>query len=136
MSRTYLDWARRNVDLNGFASTRQEFVQADCLAWLEQMQARRAGAFDLIFLDPPSFSNSKSMETTFDVQRDHVDLLRNTLRLLADDGQLIFSTNLRTFQMAVAAFDDLSLKNITAETLPPDFARNPRIHQCWLITKK
>jgi len=135
MSRTYLDWARRNVDHNGFASTRQEFVQADCLAWLEQMQARRAGAFDLIFLDPPSFSNSKSMETTFDVQRDHVELLRNTLRLLADDGQLIFSTNLRTFQMAVAAFDDLSLKNITAETLPPDFARNPRIHQCWLIKR-
>jgi len=135
MSRTYLDWARKNVDLNGFDSARQEFVQADCLTWLEQAQTRRAGHFDLIFLDPPSFSNSKSMETTFDVQRDHVELLRNTLRLLADDGQLIFSTNLRTFQMAVEAFDDLSLKNITAETLPPDFARNPRIHQCWLITK-
>ena len=135
MSRTYLDWARRNVELNGFAGTRQEFVQADCLVWLGQMQTRRAGAFDLIFLDPPSFSNSKSMETTFDVQRDHVDLLRNTLRLLADGGQLIFSTNLRTFQMAVAAFDDLSLENITAQTLPPDFARNPRIHQCWLIRR-
>lgn len=135
MSRTYLDWARKNVDLNGFASARQEFVQADCLVWLEQMQTRRAGVFDLIFLDPPSFSNSKSMETTFDVQRDHVDLLRNTLRLLADGGQLIFSTNLRTFQMAVAAFDDLSLENITAQTLPADFARNPRIHQCWLIRR-
>jgi len=135
MSRTYLDWARRNVELNGFAGNRQEFVQADCLAWLEQAQTRCAGAFDLIFLDPPSFSNSKSMATTFDVQRDHVDLLRHTLRLLADGGQLIFSTNLRTFQMAGAAFDDLSLENITAATLPADFARNPRIHQCWLIKR-
>ena len=135
MSRTYLDWARRNVELNGFDSKRQEFVQVDCLAWLEQAQTRCAGAFDLIFLDPPSFSNSKSMVTTFDVQRDHVELLRNTLRLLADDGQLIFSTNLRTFQMAVEALDELSLENITASTLPADFARNPRIHQCWLIRR-
>ncbi|MFO7812178.1 MAG: bifunctional 23S rRNA (guanine(2069)-N(7))-methyltransferase RlmK/23S rRNA (guanine(2445)-N(2))-methyltransferase RlmL [Pelovirga sp.] len=135
MSRTYLDWARRNVELNGFDSKRQEFIQADCLAWLEQLQPRCAGAFDLIFLDPPSFSNSKSMETTFDVQRDHVELLRNTMRLLADEGQLIFSTNLRSFQMAVGAFDDLYLENITASTLPPDFARNPRIHQCWLIKR-
>lgn len=135
MSRTYLDWARRNVELNGFNSARQEFVQADCLAWLEQAQARRAGAFDLIFLDPPSFSNSKSMATTFDVQRDHVDLLRHASRLLADDGYLFFSTNLRTFQMEVAAFDDLALENITAATLPADFARNPRIHQCWLIKR-
>lgn len=135
MSRTYLDWARRNVELNGFNSARQEFVQADCLAWLEQAQSRRAGAFELIFLDPPSFSNSKSMETTFDVQRDHVDLLRHTMRLLAEDGQLIFSTNLRTFRMAVDSFADCSLENITAATIPPDFARNPRIHQCWLIRK-
>ncbi len=135
MSHTYLDWARRNIELNGFASARQQFVQVDCLTWLEQAQTQRAGVFDLIFLDPPSFSNSKSMETTFDVQRDHVELLRNALRLLADDGQLIFSTNLRTFQMAVEALDDFSLENITAQTLPPDFARNPRIHQCWLIQR-
>ncbi len=135
MSRTYLDWARRNVELNGFDNNRQEFIQADCLAWLDQAQTRCAGAFDLIFLDPPSFSNSKSMVTTFDVQRDHVELLRNTLRLLADDGQLIFSTNLRTFQMTDEAFDDFFLENITASTLPPDFARNPRIHQCWLVRR-
>ena len=135
MSRTYLDWARRNVELNGFDSARQEFVQADCLAWLEQAQSRRAGAFDLIFVDPPSFSNSKSMATTFDVQRDHVELLRKTLRLLAADGRLLFSTNLRTFKMAVEAFPDLVLDNISAATLPPDFARNPRIHQCWLIRR-
>jgi 23S rRNA (guanine2445-N2)-methyltransferase / 23S rRNA (guanine2069-N7)-methyltransferase len=75
------------------------------------------------------------METSFDVQRDHVDLLRNTMSLLADEGQLIFSTNLRTFQIAATALDDLSLENITAQTLPPDFARSPRIHQCWLIKR-
>ncbi len=135
MSRTYLDWARKNVDLNGLDSARQEFIQADCVAWLEQAQMRHSRAFDLIFLDPPSFSNSKSMATTFDVQRDHVDLLRKALQLLTDDGQLIFSTNLRTFQMSITAFDDLSLENITAATLPVDFARNPRIHQCWLVKK-
>jgi len=135
MSRTYLDWARKNVELNGFAGARQEFIQADCLAWLEQAQTQRVGVFDLIFLDPPSFSNSKSMESTFDVQRDHVELLRQTLRFLAVDGQLIFSTNLRTFQMATPVFDDLFLENITAQTLPLDFTRNPRIHQCWLIKR-
>lgn len=132
MSRTYLEWARKNIELNGFDARRQEFVQADCLNWLKTAD----GEYDLIFLDPPTFSNSTSMAADFDVQRDHVALIRSVLRLLAVGGQLIFSTNLRRFQMDVAAFTDVELKDISASTLPFDFARNPRIHQCWMLTKQ
>lgn len=131
MSRTYLDWARRNVELNGFSSTRQEFIQADCLQWLDEARGR----YDLIFLDPPTFSNSSSMAENFDVQRDHVALINATLRLLNRGGRLIFSTNLRRFKMDVEAFTHIQLEDISAATLPVDFARNPRIHQCWELTK-
>ncbi len=130
MSRTYLDWAQRNLALNGFKlDDRHRLLQADCLAWLEQAR----GCFDLIFLDPPSFSNSKSMTGTFDVQRDHVLLLRQALRLLDDDGVLLFSNNLRKFKLDREALADLDIEDLTAATIPRDFARNPRIHNCWRI---
>lgn len=130
MSRTYLDWARRNLELNGFIiGDRHRLLQADCLEWLAQAE----GSFDLIFLDPPSFSNSKSMSGTFDVQRDHVPLLRQALRLLAAGGELIFSNNLRKFRLDREALTDLAMEDLTAATLPRDFARNPRIHHCWSI---
>lgn len=135
LSNTYLEWARKNVELNGYSSRNQEFIQADCLKWLDDMQTIGAGSFDLIFLDPPSFSNSKSMQGIFDVQRDHASLLRKTLRLLSDDGVLVFSTNLRSFRMDREALGDLQLEDISGTTLPLDFARNPRIHQCWLVRK-
>ncbi len=135
MSRTYLEWAQKNIALNGFAPTRQELIQADCLTWLDDMQQQRAGAFDLIFLDPPTFSNSKSMEGTFDVQRDHVDLLRKTVNLLAPEGTLIFSNNLRNFKLDLENLPELQVENITRQTIPPDFERNPRIHNCWLIRR-
>ena len=131
MSKTYLQWAARNIRLNGFSPERQELIQADCLHWLETAK----GEYDLIFLDPPSFSNSKSMTTTFDVQRDHVDLLRRVSGLLAPGGTLIFSNNLRTFSMESAALPELEIEDISAKTIPFDFQRNPRIHNCWLIRK-
>lgn len=131
MSKTYLQWAARNIRLNGFAAERQQLIQADCLHWLETA----SGEYDLIFLDPPSFSNSKSMTTTFDVQRDHVDLLRRVSGLLAPGGTLIFSNNLRKFSMESAALPELEIENISARTIPFDFQRNPRIHNCWLIRK-
>ncbi len=130
MSRTYLDWARRNLELNGFrVDDRHRLLQADCLAWLEQAK----GSFDLIFLDPPSFSNSKSMSGTFDVQRDHVVLLRQAVALLAEGGVLLFSNNLRKFKLDREALSDLDIEDLTAATIPKDFARNPRIHNCWRI---
>ena len=133
MSRTYLDWAQRNLALNGFQlDGSHRLLQADCLAWLEQAE----GSFDLIFLDPPSFSNSKSMTGTFDVQRDHVALLRQALGLLAEGGVLLFSNNLRRFKLDREALADLEIEDITAATIPKDFARNQRIHNCWKISRK
>lgn len=130
-SATYLDWARRNLELNGLRDSRHELIRADCRQWL--IWAR--DCYDLIFLDPPTFSNSKRREGTFDVQRDHVDLIRSALRLLAPDGVLLFSTNARQFRLDAAALADLRIEDWSRRTLPPDFARNPKIHQCWRLAR-
>jgi 23S rRNA (guanine2445-N2)-methyltransferase / 23S rRNA (guanine2069-N7)-methyltransferase len=133
MSRTYLDWAGRNLELNGIKGYRHELIQADCLEWLEQEAGRGPGLFDLIFLDPPTFSNSKRMDGAFDVQRDHPGLLRKAASLLKPDGLLIFSTNFRRFKLDADALPGLAVEDISAKTLPKDFERNPRIHYCWTI---
>ena len=134
MSRTYLDWARRNMALNGFSGDNHTFIQADCLDWLEQQAETVWHRYGLIFLDPPTFSTSKRMEKTFDIQRDHVQLIRNTARLLTPDGILIFSNNFRRFKMDRAALEGLNIEEITQATLPKDFSRNAKIHNCWKIT--
>ena len=131
MSRTYLDWARRNLELNGIRGIGHELIQADCLDWLGEMEGRCR--FDLIFLDPPTFSASKRMEGTLDIQRDHADLIYAAARLLEPDGVLIFSNNLRRFRMDFEALPELEIQDIGPLTLPKDFARNPRIHNCWRI---
>ena len=136
MSATYTDWARRNAALNGFAGPSHEFVQADCLEWMAQQAAdsstRRYG---VIFLDPPTFSNSKRMDGVFEVQSHHVGLLRDAAALLADDGVMVFSTNNRRFVLNADALPELAIEDITASTIPEDFARNPRIHRCFRITR-
>lgn len=132
MSNTYLDWARRNMQLNKFDDSIHEYVQANCIEWLQQQAGQRE--YDLIFLDPPSFSTSKRMTSTFDVQRDHVMLLQATMKLLSKDGILIFSNNLRSFKMARGELDGFDIKDISRATLPKDFERNPKIHNCWRIT--
>ena len=131
MSNTYLDWARRNMALNGFDGPANVFVRADCLEWLSSGRERRR--YGLIFLDPPSFSASKRMEGSLDVQRDHVSLIRAAARLLEPGGVLVFSNNLRRFRLDRESLADLDIEDITRATLPPDFARNPRIHHCWEI---
>lgn len=137
MSATYLDWARRNLELNGIKEgPTHRLVQADCLEWLED-QARDLGAekYDLIFLDPPTFSNSKRMQRVLDINRDYPELIRWAVRLLAKGGELIFSTNSRKFRMDTEQFKGLNIEDISRATLPQDFERNPRIHYCWRITK-
>ncbi|PWV61657.1 bifunctional 23S rRNA (guanine(2069)-N(7))-methyltransferase RlmK/23S rRNA (guanine(2445)-N(2))-methyltransferase RlmL [Plasticicumulans acidivorans] len=129
MSATYLDWAQANMELNGLTGPEHRYERADCLAWLE----RARGRFGTIFLDPPTFSNSKRMEDTFDVQRDHVRLIRAALRLLTPDGVLVFSNNHRRFRLDTEALADLQIEDISARTIPKDFERNPRIHRCWTI---
>lgn len=132
MSRTYLDWARRNFELNGMDLKRHELVPADVLQWLEQNRAARYG---LIFLDPPTFSRSKRMDDTLDIQRDHVELIQKTARLLEPGGILIFSTNYQRFKLDRDALGEWAIEDISRRTLPKDFERNPRIHQCFRITR-
>jgi 23S rRNA (guanine2445-N2)-methyltransferase / 23S rRNA (guanine2069-N7)-methyltransferase len=133
MSRTYLDWAQRNFDLNGIRGTEHELIQADVLRWLgEQRQWR----YDLIFLDPPTFSRSKRMEDTLDIQRDHPALIQDAAALLAPGGLLVFSTNLRKFKLDTGALPGLVAEDITRKTIPKDFERNPKIHHCFRITRK
>src|SRR3569832_1562091 len=134
MSQTYLEWARRNMALNGYTDQRHRYLHADCTTWLEEQAANaKATRYDLIFLDPPTFSNSKRMSGTFDVQRDHVELIRQAVTLLAPGGVLLFSTNFRRFKMDGDALADLQMEDISRAMLPPDYARDARIHQVWRI---
>ncbi|MBK5930702.1 23S rRNA (guanine(2445)-N(2))/(guanine(2069)-N(7))-methyltransferase [Halochromatium salexigens] len=135
LSKTYLDWARRNLALNGFTGRDHQLIQANCLEWLEQARAYH-GHFGLIFLDPPTFSTSKRMDGTFEVERDQVGLIRAAVALLAPEGELIFSTNKRRFKLDEEALSDLEIQDISAQTIPKDFARNPHIHCCWRIRRE
>ncbi len=150
MSRTYLAWAERNMALNikdsvpqassGTKAATHLTHRADCLAWLADPltvggldpEAR----FDLILLDPPTFSNSNSMSQDWDVQRDHVDVIDQAMRLLANDGLLIFSNNYRRFKLNSDALSAYALDDRTRWSIDQDFQRNTRIHQCWFIRHK
>lgn len=129
MSNTYLNWARKNFALNGLSESKNRLEQADCLKWLEENDQQ----FDLILLDPPSFSNSKRMEDVLDVQRDHVNMIHHAMRALAEGGTLIFSNNLRSFKLDSEALSAYRVTDISAKTIDEDFKRNPKIHQCWTI---
>ena len=135
MSNTYLDWAKRNFDLNGIRGD-HKLVRADCLQWLnEQAGAKHKPQFDLIFLDPPTFSNSKKMDEVFDIQKDHVQLIHDAAALLAPGGKLYFSTNFRRFKMDQDALKNLLIEDISKTMIPDDFARDAKIHYCWKISR-
>ncbi|XLX38977.1 bifunctional 23S rRNA (guanine(2069)-N(7))-methyltransferase RlmK/23S rRNA (guanine(2445)-N(2))-methyltransferase RlmL [Ectopseudomonas mendocina] len=131
LSKTYLDWARRNLSLNGF-SDKHRLEQGDVMAWLGDDR----GEYDLIFIDPPTFSNSKRMEGVFDVQRDHVELLDLAMAHLARGGVLYFSNNFRKFQLDETLVARYQVEEISAQTLDPDFARNPKIHRAWRFSAR
>ncbi|MBU2882412.1 bifunctional 23S rRNA (guanine(2069)-N(7))-methyltransferase RlmK/23S rRNA (guanine(2445)-N(2))-methyltransferase RlmL [Psychrosphaera sp. B3R10] len=132
MSNTYLEWAEDNFFINKLDKKNHFFHRADCLAWLTNTRDK----FDLVFLDPPSFSNSKKMDRTWDVQRDHVEILKLMKDRLMDGGQILFSNNLRGFKLDVEGITELGYKieDITKDTLPPDFERNAKIHHCWILS--
>jgi 23S rRNA (guanine2445-N2)-methyltransferase / 23S rRNA (guanine2069-N7)-methyltransferase len=134
MSRTYLDWAQRNLALNEIATKGRahEFVQADCMEWLRD-GARAQERYGLIFLDPPTFSNSKRMQGVLDMERDHPVLIDACVRLLAPGGLLVFSTNAQRFRLDPALAQRHAIRDISAATLPQDFERNPRIHRCFEV---
>jgi len=130
LSRTYLEWARRNLQLNGFGGAQHQLVQADAREWLNDA-AGRGERYELIFLDPPTFSNSKRMQGVLDIGRDHPALIDACMRLLAAGGRLVFSTNAQRFSLDPELKARYDVRDLSALTLPKDFERNPRIHRCF-----
>jgi 23S rRNA (guanine2445-N2)-methyltransferase / 23S rRNA (guanine2069-N7)-methyltransferase len=126
LSATYLDWAARNLELNGYAGQAHRLVQADCMQWL----THERGEYDLIFVDPPTFSNSKRA-SDFDVQNEHVRLLDLCARRLAFGGVIVFSNNYRRFKLDAGIHERFEVRDISAASIPFDFTRNSRIHQCY-----
>jgi len=135
LSNTYLNWAQRNFELNGLSPADHGLVQADCRVWLEE-DARARDRYDLIFVDPPTFSNSKRMEGVFDIERDHAVLIELCVRLLTPGGLVVFSTNSQRFKLDESLAARFDIKDISAKTLPRDFERNPRIHRCFEVRRK
>ena len=133
MSNTYLAWARRNLKLNKLTGRQHSFIRDDCIQWLHDA-AGKAERYQLIFLDPPTFSNSKRMDHTLDIRRDHAALIRQAMAILADDGLLIFSSNARGFKLDQEQLDEFAARDITRMTTTEDFRRKPA-HVCWCIAK-
>ncbi len=132
LSRTYLDWGRRNLSENGVDLSRHTLVRDDCMAYLEHAR----GPFDLILVAPPIYSRGKRMKGDFDVQRDHAALLRRVGRLLAPGGELYFSTPLHGFELDAGALSELDAREVTRETVPRDFARSDRAHRTFRMTRR
>ncbi len=130
LSKTYLSWAEDNMALNGYTGESHRFEHADVVSWCREAY-RREQTYDLIILDPPTFSNSKRTETVLDIQRDHLDLLEDSMRVLAPDGVVWFSTNSRRFRMGDEVSEFAMISETTEKTVPPDFTRRP--HRSWRL---
>ncbi len=138
LSQTYLDWAERNMVKNGIEGRQHRYLRTDVMTWIRN-ETRVGRTYGVIFVDPPTFSNSKSMgKETWSVQRDHVEMLDGVGHLLEDDGIVVFSCNLRTFKPDVEelAARGLAMADVSAATIPHDFLRTPRIHKCYLLVKQ
>ena len=131
-SKTYTQWAKENMEINGFTGNNHRLIKDDCFTWLNSEKT----TYDLIFLDPPTFSNSKGSERTLDIQRDHGSLIKSCIKLLKKNGTLIFSTNFRKFKLDEELSGIMDIRNISNETIPLDFERNKKIHYCWNIKRK
>jgi 23S rRNA (guanine2445-N2)-methyltransferase / 23S rRNA (guanine2069-N7)-methyltransferase len=132
LSNSYLDWAADNFRLNALKEADHRLQRADCREWLRTATDQ----FDLIFLDPPTFSNSKRMQGVLDVQRDHAELIDQCMRLLRERGRLVFSTNAQRFRLEPQVEQRWAVADISASTLPFDYVRNPRIHRSFEITRR
>ena len=131
-----MDWAGRNLARNRFTGAAHRLIRADVLEWVSA--ARKAGdEYDLVFCDPPTFSNSKRMSETFDVQRDHAELVLNISELLSPDGLLVFSCNRRkfVFDEQILTASGLECTDVTVRTIPKDFERKPGVHTCWTVRR-
>ncbi len=128
-SRTYLDWAGANLRLNNFRGSEHSLIKADCMSWLKTA----IGRWDLIYLDPPTFSNSKDRNDIFDLQKDHEELIRLAASRLTKDGVLLFCNNFRKFRMNEELKNEFRINEISEKTIDPDFERRKTIHRCWKI---
>ncbi len=135
MSYTYLEWAEKNLQLNDMDGPQHELIQADCLHWLEHESKAKQRQYDVIFIDPPTFSRSKRMTRDFEVQADHVQLILWANEMLAPGGVIVFSNNYTRFKLDMHGLRDFQVKDWTRETLPKDFERSPKIHCCFAITR-
>jgi 23S rRNA (guanine2445-N2)-methyltransferase / 23S rRNA (guanine2069-N7)-methyltransferase len=131
-SATYIDWARKNLELNGFVGPQHQLLRSDIQEFVSGLSQR--DQWDLAVIDPPTFSNTKGREDDWDVQRDHAELLRRLARHVVPGGILFFSTNSRRFKLEEAALGDYVIRDITPRTIPEDF-RNERIHKCWKLVR-
>ncbi len=132
LSSRYLEWAKMNMALNGISGPFHQLIKADCMQWVSEHD----GKYDLIFMDPPTFSNTKKEKRVFDIQRNHLELVQRAMNLLEPDGLLIFSTNFRRFHLDKALQQEFDVKDVTAQTIPFDFKRSRHIHKCWEIRHK
>jgi 23S rRNA G2069 N7-methylase RlmK/C1962 C5-methylase RlmI len=132
-SSTYTDWARENMELNGFGGSTHSIIRADIRSFLDGL--RPAEQWDLAVVDPPTFSNTKGLEVDWDVQRDHAGLLQQLAPHIVPGGLVYFSTNFRRFKLDEVALGDYSIRDITRQTIPEDF-RNERIHKCWALVRR
>lgn len=137
LSNTYLDWTRTNLARNGFKdASRHRTVRDEARAFLEHRARRGEPPFDLVVVDPPTFSRSAKSETPWDVEQDHAELLDLVARNLAAGGVVYFSTNFRRFHLAADRLEPrFSIREITNRTIPEDF-RNERAHRCWRLVAK
>lgn len=135
MSYTYLEWAEKNLQLNKLDGAAHELIQADCLHWLEHEAEAKQRQYDVIFIDPPTFSRSKRMQRDFEVQHDHVQLIRWASELLAPGGLIVFSNNFTRFKLDQHGLAGFNIEDWTRATLPKDFERNPKIHCCFAISR-
>jgi len=129
-SGTYLDWAERNMSLNGFTGRQHRFVRCDALAYGRQLP--ELATYDLAVVDPPTFSNSKRTDEVWDIQRGYAELLNGLLQRMKPGGVIYFSSNFRRFKLDETAINSSQIREISKQTVPPDF-RNRRIHRCWRI---
>jgi len=145
LSPTYIEWARENLKINGFlvagqppprkgeGDQRHRFVQSDAQAYLDSIPP--GSRFDLVVVDPPTFSNSKRTDEDWDVQQHYAELLNSVAERLSDGGVIYFSTNFRRFKFEESLLPQLAAREITRQTIPEDF-RNKRIHRAWRLIKK
>lgn len=134
LSATYLAWAEENFQLNQLKLSPYKYrmIRDNAVEWLAHCQQK----YDLIFLDPPTFSNSKRMQDVFDVQRDQVYLLDQAMRLLNKDGVLVFSNNFRKFKLDPSISENYLVEDYREKSIPEDFHRDMKIHSCWLLRHK